>query len=91
MKVLFTAALLTNSLLLAQSGPTMAVPSLNVRTIVSELEMPMSMAFLAPNDFLNASSSVPDSATSLISKTRPTTDVFVVSISNGAVYEVFRR
>jgi hypothetical protein len=55
------------------------------------LEMPMSMAFLAPNDFLNASSSVPDSATSLISKTRPTTDVFVVSISNGAVYEVFRR
>src|SRR5688572_33377263 len=36
----------------AQSGPEMLVPNLAVRTTVSSLITPISMAFLGPNDFL---------------------------------------
>jgi glucose/arabinose dehydrogenase len=37
----------------AQSGaPTMTVPNLGVRTVVSGLDQPTSLAFLGPNDFL---------------------------------------
>ena len=36
----------------AQGGPTAVDPNLGVRTVVSGLEQPSSMAFLGPNDFL---------------------------------------
>ena len=36
----------------AQGGPTVVDPNLGVRTVVSGLEQPSSLAFLGPNDFL---------------------------------------
>jgi glucose/arabinose dehydrogenase len=36
----------------AQAGPTLADPNLGVRTVVSGLTTPATMAFLGPNDFL---------------------------------------
>ena len=36
----------------AQTGPTMLDPNLAVRTVVSGLEQPLSMAFIGPSDFL---------------------------------------
>ena len=36
----------------AQTGPTMLDPNLAVRTVVSGLVQPLSMAFIGPSDFL---------------------------------------
>src|SRR5262245_19328511 len=43
----------TDRVIQAQSpGPSMLVPNLDVRTVVSGLVQPTSMAFIGPNDFL---------------------------------------
>ena len=45
-------ALIAPSQVQAQTGPTMLDPNLAVRTVVSGLVQPLSMAFIGPSDFL---------------------------------------
>jgi aldose sugar dehydrogenase len=49
-----TAALIAAASTGAQSGPELVDPNLGVRTVVSGLVTPSTMAFLGPNDFLVA-------------------------------------
>ncbi|HEV3479968.1 MAG TPA: hypothetical protein VG144_11045, partial [Gaiellaceae bacterium] len=47
-----TAALIAAASTGAQSGPELVDPNLGVRTVVSGLVTPSTLAFLGPNDFL---------------------------------------
>ena len=49
--VLMTITYVPQSHVQAQIGPSMLVPNLDVRTVVSDLTQPTSMAFIGPNQF----------------------------------------
>jgi len=97
------------------AAPQILDPSLRVRTVVSGLALPISLAFLAPDDMLVLENDprledrvadnlhkweITESESLLIGRTLGIgTDIqtglngslFVVSLSNGAVYEIYRR